>query len=60
MLLPEREAREKICPLQQPKDGQPVYCLGSQCMMWRYRQKGDKSSDAEGYCGVAGKPMGAL
>lgn len=60
MLLPEREAREKFCPFMQPRDAQPAFCLGAQCMMWRYRQKSAKSQDDEGYCGVAGKPMGAL
>ncbi|ABB39246.1 hypothetical protein Dde_2449 [Oleidesulfovibrio alaskensis G20] len=60
MLLPQKEAREKVCPLLRGPEGQVQCCMGDGCMMWRYRQKDSRGEDAQGYCGLAGKPMGAL
>ena len=36
-------------------------CIGWRCMMWRYYENAieDGHLDCDGYCGLAGKPIGA-
>lgn len=60
MMLPQSEARFKFCPLLVGTDGKMRFCQGSQCMMWRYRLTDKKGEEDAGYCGMAGKPAGAM
>lgn len=60
MMLPQNEARFKFCPLLVGADGKFRTCQGSQCMMWRYKVVDQKGEDDPGYCGMAGKPAGAM
>lgn len=56
MLVTEEEARDKYC-CQQLDNAEPgeSYCLGSQCMAWRWVDLTEKQV-LYGYCGLAGKP----
>ncbi|WP_243439584.1 hypothetical protein [Fundidesulfovibrio soli] len=56
MILPEKEARFKVCPLLATPDGKMRFCQGAQCMMWRFAeaQEGDESA---GFCGLACAPV---
>lgn len=71
--MTEEKARDKICKqvVVENTPGYraryeivPIYCVGSNCMMWRYktnRQMGyDRNPDDlclnSGYCGLGGKP----
>lgn len=58
MLLPEDEARERICPYDRTHSEQVVNCIGSDCMAWRWELLllAEKDENALGYCGLAGKP----
>jgi len=55
MLLTEKEAREKWCPVEEHK------CLITNCMAWRwfdYKTSSKSRWDdglSRGYCGLAGK-----
>ena len=60
MLLPEKEAKFKNCPLLTTKEDKFRFCLGSACMMWCYMESEKRSETDKGYCGLAGKPVGAL
>ncbi len=59
MLLPEKEAKYKTCPLLTTRDDKLRMCLYSGCMMWRYKDEASRAQGSEGYCGLAGKPVGA-
>ncbi|BBD06759.1 hypothetical protein [Desulfovibrio ferrophilus] len=59
MMLPQDEARFKYCPLLKTSDDKFRMCQGDQCMMWRFKDPEKKGEGDEGYCGLAGKPMGA-
>ena len=51
MLVIEKEAKFKYCPLLKTHDDKMKFCQGTMCMMWR-------ATDAEtGYCGLAGTPV---
>jgi hypothetical protein len=60
MLLPLSEATFKKCPLLTTHDDKLRFCLGSECMMWRYAHPERRSGDEKGYCGLAGRPAGVL
>ena len=60
MLLPEKDAKFKNCPFLTTKEDKFRFCLGSSCMMWRYKNPEKCSGEDEGYCGLAGRPAGAL
>lgn len=60
MLIVEKEARQKNCPLLKTSDDKMKFCLGAGCMMWRYKNPERRGEDSPGYCGLAGKPMGAM
>lgn len=32
-------------------------CIGSDCMMWRWRSKVHDANPSEGWCGAAGRPV---
>jgi len=51
MLLTEKEAREKWCPVEEHK------CLITDCMAWRWgwKPKDCPPEKWRGYCGLAGK-----
>ena len=73
--MTEEEAKTKACPLlfmgnlammmaqDTEKERVNSSCVGSTCMMWRWREDGkmeelpnDKGWSTGGYCGLAGKP----
>ena len=60
MLTSEKEARFKNCPLLTTTDGKLRFCLVANCMMWRFKNPEKRSEDDKGYCGMAGRPAGAL
>lgn len=60
MILPQSEARFKLCPMLASPDGKLRTCQGAQCMMWCYKVVDQKNEDDPGYCGLAGKPSGAM
>lgn len=60
MLLPEKDARTKYCPLLPSTGESPKQCLGSECMLWRFKSPDRRTREDYGYCGLAGKPMGAM
>lgn len=60
MSIPEKDARTKACPLLPTVDGTPVSCLGDRCMMWCFKYPERHSESDPGYCGLAGKPAGAM
>ncbi len=60
MLVPEKEAKFKHCPMLTTKDDKLRFCLGSNCMMWRYKNPGKRNETDQGYCGCAGRPAGAM
>ncbi|AGW13678.1 hypothetical protein [Megalodesulfovibrio gigas] len=60
MLLPEKDARFKYCPLLTTSDNKLKFCLGSQCMMFCWKHPEHRQEDDLGYCGMAEKPMGAM
>lgn len=60
VFIAESDAKACICPLLPPLAGKPAPCLGKACMMWRYRYPERRSVDDSGYCGLAGKPAGAM
>lgn len=60
MLLPEKEARFKTCPFLKTSDNKMKFCLGDGCMMWRYKNPQRNEEADPGYCGLAGKPAGAM
>ena len=60
MLLPERDARYKYCPLLKTSDDKLKFCLGRECMFFRWKHPDMRKEEDLGYCGVAGKPMGAM
>lgn len=59
MNLPEKEARQKICPVMSA--GKPkTYCIASECMLWEFDERmfdGPDSYISEpgpvGHCGMA-------
>ena len=54
MLVSEKEAKFKYCPLLKTHDDKLKFCQGAMCMMWR-------AVDADaGYCGLAGNPVAAV
>ena len=59
MLLKENEAKFKNCPFLTTPDGKFKFCLGRQCMMWRFRSEVDQEHEGPGYCGLAGVPFGS-
>ena len=60
MMLPESDAKFKNCPFLTTREDKLRFCLGTMCMMWRFRHSKENPDIKEGYCGLAGKPMGAL
>lgn len=58
MILTEKEAKYKYCPLLKTSQDKMKFCQGAMCLMWRYAAP-DKTSETDtGYCGLAGKPLG--
>ncbi|MCC6776675.1 MAG: hypothetical protein IT537_08575 [Hyphomicrobiales bacterium] len=53
MLLVESDAKERMCPLRSSAAMGAAYCVGSQCMAWRWRDEKSRL-DRRGYCGLAG------
>lgn len=60
MLLPEKEAKFKYCPFLTTGDDKFRFCQGSMCMLWRFKNPEQRAEEDKGYCGLAGKPMGAM
>lgn len=60
MLLNEKDARTRCCPLLESENGELRNCLGAQCMMWRFKHPERMTENDAGYCGIAGKPAGAM
>lgn len=71
MLMNEKEARTKWCPMFRGHGGQNDWsregsfrtCLGCDCAMWRdsgQTDNGGRDGKPLGYCGLAGKPVGLL
>lgn len=64
MLLPVKEAKFKHCPYLTSPDGKLRFCMVDSCMMWRFKHPaasgGEQGETALGYCGLAGKPVGAM
>lgn len=60
MQLTEKEAKFKHCPLLTTRDDKLRFCLGSACLMWRWKNPEKQGSEEMGYCGMAGRPAGAL
>ena len=60
MLLPLNEAKFKHCPLLTTKDDKLKFCLGGNCMMWRWKQPDRRGDEDLGYCGLSGRPHGAM
>lgn len=60
MLLPQKEAKFKYCPYLTTKDDKLRFCQTTECMMWRFKHPEKRTEDDKGYCGVAGKPAGAM
>lgn len=60
MVVPQDEAKMKYCPFLTTKDDKFRFCQGSQCMMWRFKYSDKRGDEDLGYCGVAGKPVGAM
>ncbi len=60
MQLPQNEAKFKNCPFLTSPDGKFRFCQGSQCMMWCFQHPGEHGDTDLGYCGLAGKPAGAM
>ncbi len=54
----EEEARNKSCPLTFAQNGGPFGCIGSTCMLWRFKNLGVSGEYLHpvGYCGPAGDP----
>ncbi len=60
MLIPVNEAKYKYCPFLTTKDDKLRFCQSTMCMMWRYEKTDKRDQDDPGYCGLAGKPAGAM
>ncbi|MBG0777143.1 MAG: hypothetical protein H0S85_12015 [Desulfovibrionaceae bacterium] len=60
MLLQEKQAKFKHCPLLTTKEDKYRFCLGSMCMMWRYKNPEKTGEGDLGYCGLSGRPAGAM
>jgi len=60
MLLPQNEAKFKKCPLLTTREDKLRLCLGNDCMMWRYAHTEKEGPQDKGYCGLSGKPAGAM
>jgi len=60
MMLPQQEARFKNCPFLTTRDDKLKFCLGSTCMMWRFKHPEKDGDEDKGYCGLAGKPASAM
>lgn len=60
MLLPEKDARFKHCPFLTTSQDKLRFCLGAACMMFRWKHPDHRAEEDLGYCGLAGKPMGAM
>ncbi|THB62724.1 MAG: hypothetical protein D6E12_18740 [Desulfovibrio sp.] len=60
MLISEKEARFKYCPLLTTHDDKLKFCLGAGCMMWRWKNPERREEADSGYCGQSGRPAGAL
>ena len=53
-MIIEKESKDYFCPIK--NDGGEIYCDGSQCAAWRWRDE-DYCEDGDyGYCGLAGRP----
>ena len=57
MQTKESEAKFKNCPLLKTHDDKMKFCLGSNCMMWRWADPDKTGTDQLGHCGLAG-PVG--
>ncbi|QLA15786.1 hypothetical protein [Desulfolutivibrio sulfoxidireducens] len=57
MVLSEREAKFKYCPLLTTHDGKLRFCQGTMCMMWRCAVSGQGADSDKGFCGLAGRPV---
>ena len=60
MILSEKDAKFKFCPLLTTKDDKLRFCQGAGCMQWRYKHPDHHVEDDSGYCGLGGKPVGAM
>lgn len=60
--MTEEEARNKVCKIISVHDQSGnfvrddyIYCIASDCMMWRWEEDRTYSGRQEGYCGLGGK-----
>jgi len=57
--MTEEQAKLKWCPEYRAKDGTYSFCLGRECMMWRWERyfvEDKKEYEIHGFCGLAGTP----
>lgn len=59
MLMTEKEAGKRICPIADNIRIHGQTCIGSDCMAWRWWWNSDskKSEERKGFCGMAGEPL---
>ncbi|MEF2145685.1 MAG: hypothetical protein V3573_09590 [Desulfovibrionaceae bacterium] len=55
MLLEEKEAKFKYCPLLKTSDDKMKFCQGAMCMMWRWGEGG--KAEGLGWCGLSCAPL---
>ena len=60
MILSEKDAKFKFCPFLTTKDDKLRFCQAAGCMQWRYKHPDHNKEDDAGYCGLGGKPIGAM
>lgn len=58
MLVKPSEAKFSYCPLLKTHDDKLKFCQAAMCMMWRWADPDRKGDEAQGFCGLAGKPSG--
>ena len=64
MSTTEKEAATLVCPILEIRthgrralSPKPETCIGSKCMMWRWKRPGSgPTENSEGHCGIAGQP----
>ena len=53
-MIIEKESGDYFCPIK--NDGGEIYCDGSQCAAWRWKDEDCCEDNDSGYCGLAGRP----
>lgn len=57
MLVTEKEAESRICPMEMVDAEGDSTCWGQECMAWRWFDGAEVAEDKRrGYCGMAGVP----